>query len=129
MTNREIDALAAEHCMGRKVSWWSLHPTLHGDEFLPDADGDCPNQEMLVDGEWLYIERYSTDPAPSKQLRDRMRELGWQWGTRTAASGEYRCEFYKLPSTLDTYFEGFAATEEMAVALAALKALGIEVAA
>lgn len=133
MTNREIDALVAEHAMGW---WWGdeshwKRPDYNCILYSPDHPRYKPEFVLSspLDSPQLLprMPHYSTDPAASKQLRDKMRELGWQWGIRTAAKGGFHCEIYKLPSTVDVYFESFSATEEMAFALAALPALGVEV--
>lgn len=107
--NRAIDALIAERLMGVTsdavgVEAWKVW------------------RREPCTGEWIP-NGFTTDPAASKQARDRMRGLGWSYRIWLSCGYEYAAAFLMLPSGSG---EARAATEELAVALAALAALGIE---
>jgi hypothetical protein len=115
--NRAIDALIAERAMGHGVCSCD-HKKTKSPRFNAD-NGLCLtcNAPALV--------RYSTDPADSKKLRDRMRELGWCYLIQLREGiGGYLCRFYRGNDYEE--HDGTASTEELAIALAALSALGIE---
>lgn len=142
MTHREIDALVAEHVMGWTVKEFSactasaylswneykyLGTSIHWIRetgmyrVLDESKVGC--QHVAI------IPRYSTDPAACKQLRDRMRELGWSYTIKTFLLWDdphFECVFYGLRLGLE---ESVGTSEETAVAIAALAALGIKVAA
>lgn len=107
MTNREIDALIAEKITRHEC-----------DNCGSMADCGC---EVTNIGSGLP--RFSTDPAASKQLRDKMRADGWLYFI-SAHLHDFACEWWK-PDTDGNFIEK-SDTEEMAVALAALKAVGVE---
>lgn len=84
-----------------------------------DWDGD----------KWVPLE-YSSYAVWSKQLRERMRELGWFYVLQCRQSDKQISACIWRPVEDEhaiTINEGYAIsdTEEMAVALAALKALGV----
>lgn len=146
MTNREIDALVAQHAME-----WKWIPRDDGMGFLlpPDwrqmisKDGragwiytpSCPGTNLIGGffGKGEIIQKvpntapyYSTDPAASKRLRDRMRELGWDF---------HRMDLGKFRRSIAAKHNGQKwvtacvddESEEMADALVSLKALGVEI--
>lgn len=87
-------------------------------------------------GSWERYPNFCTDPAESKRLRNHMQDMGWWCQLRNAwhpKEGYTICWSVFVPH--GTGFNGHsgnwksAATEEMAVALAALKAFGVEVSA
>ncbi len=112
--SRAIDALVAEHAFG----WTGLYrmDNVHGVAGWPG--GKKAHMAPQVPP------AYSTDPAASKQLRDRMRELGWNFEMRWMSGYNPWAQFWKRGSVAQI---GESATEELAVALAALRALGVEV--
>lgn len=117
MTNREIDALVAEKVFLKARCMCGLHV------------GDKAWTAFTHEG----LPCYSTDPAASKKLRDRMRDLGWWCQMRNEwHPGNPECWAGFTPHGAtgwngrpDHWTSG--PTEEMAVALAALAALGVEV--
>lgn len=152
MTNREIDALVAENVMG-----WKWIPRNDGYGFLLPPDW---RQMLTKDGlsGWIHTPscqttnliggffgkgeltdkapyggpRFSTDPAASKQLRDRMRELGYVVEIFNRVNGSTWCWIHPgedgLNESNPREIPAISSdTEEMAVALAALFALGVEV--
>lgn len=108
MSPREIDVQIAIHVMQ-----WNRWDDPGGD-FLPDqgwnADGAkhgvCPD--------------FSTDPAASKQLRDKMRADGWYIRVESTPQGKSIGCLWKCGQV----FTGRADTEEMAFAITALDATG-----
>lgn len=112
MTNREIDALVAE-----KVMEWTDSPVRNNGTGIPYR------LHWAIKANWSP----STDPAASKQLRDKMRADGWQYTLKFLTAWQpntFECVFYGPGKGLH---ERGALTEEMAVALAALKAHGVDV--
>lgn len=112
MSAREIDVLLAEIAMQ-----WKRYDNPDGD-FLPhlgwDSDGArygvCPN--------------FSTDPAASYQLRQKIRELGWNYSLTVNARGSC-CVLKRGTHDKDWgYSEADADTEMMTFALACCAALG-----
>lgn len=104
MTGRERDAMVAEKVMGRRVSWWSLHPvgsfaelegrewrhtmsSLHaamnrndepGEVKLPDGDGDSPVLMMHdEDKGWVAVPPLTTDIAAAWQVVEEMARRGY----------------------------------------------------
>lgn len=115
-TERQMDALLAEQVMG-----WGFSPT--GTTWrVPDGSGmyrNGWNHKSFVRS-W----RPCSDPADSKMIRDKMIGNGYAYQV-TYLAGEFRACFWIPP--LETYFNGSAGTEEMAVALAAFKVvLGVD---
>lgn len=145
---REIDALVAGHIFGWKwvvnVDHNFTHLTdwakdVSGCRFLRDstfrphelqafATGSEPIGRTVVGGYTEIYPRYSTDPAASKQLRDKMRADGWRFTMYDQKDSMVFAQFIRNDD------HGFltpcesADTEEMAVALAALAAVGKPVA-
>lgn len=140
MTNREIDAAVAEKVMGWKR--WQLdgRPELGCGLFPPEckfssnwipAPADMPFNGNGEFGPNYGPFRASTDPAASDQLLNRMTELGWDLGLQSAAGYDSWAIFSRrgvngLPS--GNGFDARGKTRQMAVALAALAAFGVEVA-
>lgn len=120
IAGRELDALVAEHVMGWEKD--ATHPNLRGSGWWKEPDGSF-NCELPA---------YSTDPAASKLVRERMGELGYWCRLQTPFekdSGEFFAGF------TEHSFTGWngrpdnqagADTEELAVALAAIRAMGVE---
>ncbi len=107
MTDREIDALVAEHIFGIPIH--VMHYIAH------NAD-------------------YSIDPRASRQLRDKMRTDGWRYVIQLLANERIVCRFWRvmLPEDEDDTSQvlesdHYDSTEERAVAIAALKAKGVKV--
>ena len=125
MTNREIDALVAEKVMGLQGVTNRLLGL--GVFRLEYGAGDTDEK----------VPAYSTDPAASKQLRDKMLELGWSYQigygkTNIESSAGWKitrgfeCRLVNMEADV-TRVSATADTEELAVALAALEAVGVEV--
>ncbi len=130
MTNREIDAAIAEKVFGWiwddsrcRVCGWAL--VYAGDKsFAGCTRESCsmrPPPPVRADSRWGH---FSTDPISSKVLRGRMLELGWQFTLRSLFDGTFECTLYGIGKGIK---EAGAETEEMATALAALRAFGVEV--
>ena len=142
MSNREIDALIAEKVFGMEVC------RVHHSDMKPGQKIANPRRfpafvlKECSDGRFsggVFVSkddyangacRFSIDPAASKQLRDKMRELGWMHESedvRQVAQDplEHRSRFRKWGSNQSE--TAVAETEMMADSLAALKALGVQV--
>lgn len=114
MTNREIDALIATKVMGWTPD--AQHPNLRGLGWWEDSLGSYTCE----------LPKFSTDPTASKQLRDKMRADGYRftlWDIPATESLRVRCTIVKSILDGETW-QQVSDTEEMAVALAALKAVG-----
>jgi len=93
-TLRELDSRIAR-AKGYPVSWWSIHPwedwdgqmtQLSGEGFrplqpheevlLPDDRGDMPVLQMLADGAWVMVKKWSSDWTACRELMEEMRKLG-----------------------------------------------------
>lgn len=142
MENAELDRFLAEHAFGWvwvdvpvDASGQNAGRTLMSPDFhrmIRNNEADFPKKGLI--GEHAYVSPYSTDPVASDALLDRMRELGWRFRLESAArSGEswLWCEF--IPMAEDTWAAlarligppvAVADDKELAVALAAYKALG-----
>lgn len=121
MTNREIDALVAEK-VGQKVCTCD-HAKTASPRFNSD-NGRC----LTCDAPGCPA--YSTNPAASKQLRNKMRGLGWLCCIQENLHSFTATYFFPTDTPFDAQRnspEVTHATEEMAVALAVLAALGVEV--
>lgn len=119
MTNREIDVLVAEHCMECAACICDHRKTI-----APRFDSDTG--ACLSCGKRL-LRHYTTDPVASKALRDKMRTDGWWYTMRLSIMHDpptYECVFYGLMRGFADYV---ATTEELAIAIAALKAKGVNV--
>lgn len=110
MTALEIDALCAEKVLG----WHS-----------GDGLGSAWFDDSGTFQGWKGGRLFSTDPVASKQLRDKMRADGWNWilidRLTTQNTAEYIAVIYK--GEISRY--ALADTEEIALALAALKTVGV----
>ncbi len=128
MTPREIDALIATHVFGIPEPPRSEAPNHHLSRRW-HASGYWRWEWLDRDGNGLWIPApFCTGPAATKRLRDRMRELGWRYRILSwdAIDGwRFQCWFGTQRDARDTPGDAEADTEEMAVALAALRALGI----
>lgn len=127
MTNRELDAAIAEKVMGEG------RPTS-----LPDycrvSNGRMWRCLAQTPYQWIPRE-FSTDPAASKQLEDRLHQLGWNIILRRPAeygcAAEVYCNYGPCDLHGNTKHEGHGAeakgpTTQSALALAALKVFGVE---
>lgn len=79
MNAREIDALIAELAMGL-CRWPDIGFTAEQGWYHPED----PGREWATGDKGPYLgvlPHYSTDPAASYQLRQKMRELGWDFKT------------------------------------------------
>ena len=111
---RKIDAVIAEKVMGWDViensDWLIGRPRGHGTT--------------------EYVPRFTTDPAASKQVREKLAER-WTILKLTLCPNAYTT---KIMFEVGMYghrrerFREFAETEELAVCLCALKSIGVEVA-
>lgn len=88
---QELDVKIA-HAKGYSVSWWSIHPwkdwdghmTMppngmvqpHEEVLLPDDRGDMPVLQMLADGAWVMVKKWSSDWTACRELMEEMRKLG-----------------------------------------------------
>ncbi len=127
MTNEEINALIAEKVFGPKPEtrpswshqseggWTSSFKGIFTHKDYP------PNQVGYPEPwyDWIPL-KFSTDPAASKQLREKLAEFGY-WELKQIGSGMYA---FSIVSLIDEpTMVASDDTEEMAVALCALKAL------
>lgn len=133
MTNREIDALCAEKVMGWKwrtrrsdMSSWLLPPSVKEVHQVvgPFGEEEIPGS-IRKDVRWCLASCYSTDPEASKQLRDKMRADGYHYSVEWEAPG-FDASFIR-PTEEGFNYTASRESEEMAVALAALRAKGVEI--
>lgn len=123
MTDRELDALLAAHLFG-----WKRVATTRGQTFLVPADyPDGPYDEDAIKYS-LTPERYSTSGNGMLLVVGAMRAKGWQVSVDSFGSTkpveDWRCKFGNGPLPPGT---AFADTAPRAVAIAACRALGLEV--
>lgn len=136
LSDAEINARIAERIFG----WhWFEAPQFDANGPLPEQGKVlCPPGMPCPGYEWPRVGvihphfflngrgyRFTDDPDASKRLRDRMAELGWSWSLDFwIKTGERHYDFTlaRFPvSTKGNQFKGQADTEEMSVALCALK--------
>lgn len=128
MTNREIDALVAERVMGWRLVTDSAELARMGYRTGPgfhDKGIYFAGEEWKACIECGNVPEFSADPAASKQLRDKMRADGFDYELNATKRDGIWATF-SHPGTVED-FTTYGDTEEMAVALAALKAFGVEV--
>lgn len=121
---RELDALVAEHVFGNP------RPLDNADYCLVTNDrvwfAHAIDSSALFGYEWV-ARLYSTDPVASKQLRDHMRSEGYAFSIiDDREDKQIEVRFRRRGMDLKcSLFIGLEATEELAVAIAALRAKGI----
>lgn len=129
MTTREIDTLIAEKVMGWKrwmivgmedIGCCLFPPERNFTSRLVRAPDGMPLNEIAFGSPFNCF----TDPAASKKLRGKMRADGWEFAFRDEPP-VFVASFDRPLPDLNCY-EAEADTEEMAVALAALKAVGVD---
>jgi hypothetical protein len=110
--NREIDALVAEHIFG----WGEV--TFNAE--INAATGRTPSRTGGMDGRgFAWIPRYSEDIAAAWEVVERMRGEGWSFELLYLKTiSKWLCKINGFYDTADT--------APMAIALAALKAKGVE---
>jgi hypothetical protein len=122
---REIDALVAQHWFGEpkptKNSKW-----IRGGERM----GVWRSDPVQGGGQVWVADPFSTDPAASARLEDKVWEEGYFDATRRCGTGEINAQVWKSGS--DPHAPGFhgGAMEKnkpLAYALAALRAKGVQV--
>jgi len=138
---RELDGKVMSEVFGYPVSWWSLHPNKRkvgdyriatfGFEYLwPDAEGDMPVLEMLVDGEWVAVPMVSTDIAAAWQVVEKFahtsrNKVGLELGFSNFRLTAYPVRGWNCHLGIDGK-DGVSAnadTAPLAICLAALKAI------
>ena len=120
MQPREIDALIAE-----KIMEWSRYEEAFTEKWPIYNGWYNPANQQFQEPKFGTLPQFSTDPSASKQLRDQMRELEWQYTIGGAYGQPYIAKFWKENG--GDWIVSRSNTEEMAVALASLKAFGVEV--
>lgn len=120
LTRREADALIAEKVMGWHKCWSGGLMGRNPNHFQwKDAAGitHSPFGENPTE--------FTTDPAASKQLREKLAAQGWDnQSLMRLQSGRFGFQMLK-PDGTDCGGEA-SPTEELAVALCALKSVGID---
>lgn len=130
MSPREIDALVAEHCMGSPKP--AEAPAHRGYLGAPHGVWEAGISSVPVGSMDWFPPFYSTDPAASKQLKDKLWADGWRWLVQALSNDRYVARFWRIRledegnDETSTIVEGEAYddAELMAVALAALSAKG-----
>jgi hypothetical protein len=128
---RELDAFLAEHGFGWK--WYRYFGPMEGKIYFDGRSVLCdPNNPpcaemwMLDDGKYPrsssdgHFPHYSTDPAASDALLDRMAELGWLYSISLGGSGNVTAIFTHVSGK---FGRGNDANRHLAIALAARAAL------
>lgn len=111
-----IDALVAENVFG-----W------HRDETAARCEAWIWRDKEGLGLKYIHSWHPSTDPIDSKMLRWKMRHLGWNYRITVQIIGRVDATFQRGTHSENWgYAEHESDTEEMAVALAALAAFGIE---
>lgn len=128
--NREIDALIAEKVMGWKWFQGSGNNDLldPGRERAALALGMLPGRNPERGTTPSRLPHYSTDSVESNQLVNAMRERGYAYSiTDDREDMRIEARFRKRGMALScSLFIALEETREMAVALAALRAIGVE---
>lgn len=126
MKNREIDAAVDLHAFGRtwdemrcRVCGWPVKQSV-GEGCTAGSCSMRPAPSTRAD----EPAHYSTDPAASDKLLDRMRELGWDSSIHAPARKEslVTCQMWRG----DDEGNGSDSSRHTAIAKAALVALGVE---
>ena len=124
-----IEALAT------KVMGWRRNADERFARYWIDSDGfetePFQDYEVCIDcGTERYAWNPLTDPRACKQLRERMRELGCDYELEVSSVGYVNAYFRRYDSIALNELAGEWTgndTEERAVAIAALRAMGVEV--
>lgn len=121
MTEREIDALIAE----KVFDWAGLYRmnNVHGVAGWPDI-----NRKSYLAPE--VVPAYSTNPAASDQLLDKMLALGWDYRVRQLSGYDPWVSLSRRGANgfqEGNAIEGTGKTRQMAVAIASLAALRVKV--
>ena len=123
MQPREIDALIAE-----KIMEWSRYEEAFTEKWPIYNGWYNPANQQFQEPKFGTLPQFSTDPSASKQLRDRLRELGFDYSLGLTTDLLTNLKHYGcLLDDKEGLWKATANTEEMAVALASLKAFGVEV--
>ena len=120
---RKIDAVIAEKVMGARIVADERNYRGCYEEYDPPLSGNV---------KWRDLLHYTTDPAASKQVREKLAEQGFgyqlQRGLESYEDGTFMAFIWRLNVSHRETHRAYADTEELAVALCALKSIGIEVA-
>lgn len=123
MTNREIDALVATKVMGFKVIGGPTQDVLVNSptklHFLKSDETYLGSEGATVDDEFKILPHYSTDIAAAWEVVERVDDVFVLAGFPGAPIG--------WSATFSVDFEASADTAPMAICLAALKSVGVEV--
>lgn len=143
MTDRELDALVAEHVMGYnlcecdedklRLDWQKKK-----EEYLKDSFQDYgfynnfirfnSNNECNFCGlKYLYKIRYSTDIATAWEVVEKMYNKKFVFTLKQRFCGKWECDFGYKQSDFYESEKQEAETAPTVICLAALKAKGIEV--
>lgn len=128
MSERKIDALVAEKVFGCRTDWDcgfcvdGIDHEIHGDK-RPWCN--CEKEKHYSNSEGLDTLFYSSDISAAWAVVEKMRESEFSiFGISIDGTDEYSCGFGK---TWPCQSEGFSKSAPMAICLAALKAVGVEV--
>lgn len=131
---RDLDAACAEFVMGWKpprkpaVECPSFPRTDNWDYFNPPPDVEDWRSDYhwrQPDGTcWKIVKPFSTDPAASKLLREKIRAKGWEFALESFGEG-VTCVFFRR-GVEEPDSSWMSKTEEHACAIAALKAVATE---
>lgn len=133
MTDEQIIEALATKLMGwRQVKFPALVTEGVDDgivRFIVNSAGQIETRRRSKNGGWGNWEYFDplTSPADSKQVREKLADLGFSWTIDHHASGGYSFALNRGPwvnTPID--FSAIDTSEERAVSLAALKIFGIE---
>lgn len=92
---------------------------------LHNGKGYVPNSDRTTQAAvWLLIPNFCGNADASKQLRVRLREMGWHWQLENHPTLKFVMHLYRTIDPDDFHWSRNARTEELAVAQAALAAVG-----
>lgn len=138
MTDREIDALVAQHIMGERVVWtnkaWSMEDWLISDRPTEYSTMAIKTDENWKPGasypEFVVIPHYSTDMNEAWQVVGHFKKPLWTF-TLYLSRDTYTADFaeWEDESALGDKRKGAArdTCASRAICLAALQAVGVEV--
>jgi hypothetical protein len=120
----EINKLVTAHIFG--TGTFRRFKDSNGPLFVPYGSEVNLQVSDLKD----FVPDFCTGPVACRKLKLKMRDQGWLYAIRVFECGEVGVQFWKNgddPHTANMFNAANAQTEEMAVALAALRAYGVPV--
>jgi Phage ABA sandwich domain len=120
MNLREIDLLVAEKVMG----WEEVKEN----DFIkrPDVDFIGKAPDRFCEDAWSILPNYSTDISDVWEVVENFKDKGFLFTLKNTVGGEYTFSLTDWNGMCSTYTAS-SVTAPLAICLAALKAVGVEV--